>query len=209
MILDIDRRTLTLNGNLPAVGSNFSEQAESELIERLRAGDAEAFGALYRKHYAQIVRFTIYLMGDQSKAEELTQDVFVWLVKHPNAYESKLGSLPAFLKGVARNLLRRQLRQERRWHSLDELMSREQLAHEFLTSQNELSTEIDAGLLRKAIGKLALKYREAIVLCDLEGQSYEEAAGVLRCPVGTVRSRLHRARRLLTEQFTRDSRRGG
>ena len=76
-----------------------------------------------------------------------------------------------------------------------------------IAPRNELSNGVDVALLRKAITRLPLKYREAIVLCDLEGKSYEEAAVVLECPVGTVRSRLHRARRLLTEQFVPQDRR--
>ena len=185
-----------LDLNMPAMETNCSEQTEPVLMERFRAGDAEAFAAIYRRHYAEVARFAMYMVGDRSKAEELSQDVFVWLADHPNAYESRLGTLPAFLKGVARNLLRRQWRDERRWHSLDEIA-----AQELAAPREELSNGVDAALLRKAISSLPLKYREVIVLCDLEGESYEEAALVLQCPVGTVRSRLHRARRLLTEQF--------
>lgn len=207
MFLNLNLQTSSLNCDLPAMETNGSEQPESVLMERFRSGDAEAFTALYRRHYAEVARFAMYMMGDGSKAEELSQDVFVWLVDHPKAYESRFGSLPVFLKGVARNLARRRWRNERRWHSLDEMTRGQHAAQELIAPPKELSAVVDAAVLRKAINRLAPKYREAIVLCDLEGESYEEAARVLECPVGTVRSRLHRARRLLTEQFERNDRR--
>jgi RNA polymerase sigma-70 factor, ECF subfamily len=201
MLLDLDLRTLTLTCDSSAVEAKSAAPAESGLIERFGAGDREAFTTLYRRHYAEIARFAMYMTGDQSKAEELSHDVFVWLIDHPRAFQSELGTFPAFLKGVARNLLRRHWRNQRRWQSLDEMILRQPAAKELIAAGKELSTGVDAAVLRKAIARLPLKYREAIVLCDLEGDSYEEAAVVMRCPVGTIRSRLHRARRLLAEQF--------
>jgi RNA polymerase sigma-70 factor (ECF subfamily) len=183
--------------------TNSCKHTVSDLMERFRAGDREAFTMLYRRHYAEVARFAFYMTGEQSRAEELSQDVFVWLVDHPNAFEAGLGTLPAFLKGVARNLLRRRWRRERRWQSLEEFLLRQPGAKELIAPGKELSAGVDAEILRQGIALLPLKYRATIVLCDLEGESYEEAAVVLRCPVGTVRSRLHRGRRLLAEQFER------
>ena len=180
---------------------------KSHLIERFRAGDAESFTTLYRRHYAEVTRFAIYMTGEQSKAEELSQEVFVWLAEHANAYDAQFGTLPAFLKGVARNLLRRRWREERRWQSLDEMIAQQPAAKELIAHGKEFSIAVDAAILRKAIAKLPLNYREAIVLCDLEGESYEDAAVIMRCPVGTVRSRLHRARLLLAKQFEPNNRR--
>jgi RNA polymerase sigma-70 factor, ECF subfamily len=185
---------------LDSAGDQLGEP-ESHLIERFRAGDAESFTTLYRRHYAEVIRFAIYMTGEQSKAEELSQEVFVWLAEHANAYDAQFGTLPAFLKGVARNLLRRRWREERRWQSLDGMIVEQPAAKELIAHGREFTAAVDAVILRKAIAKLPLKYREAIVLCDLEGESYEDAAVVMQCPVGTVRSRLHRARLLLAKQF--------
>jgi RNA polymerase sigma-70 factor (ECF subfamily) len=63
--------------------------------------------------------------------------------------------------------------------------------------------------LLQAIAALPLRYREAVALCDLEGKSYEEASVILECPVGTVRSRLHRARGLLARKLEPENLRGG
>jgi RNA polymerase sigma-70 factor (ECF subfamily) len=196
-----------LTCNVSITDENSFAGLQQDLWDRFRAGDREAFTIIYRRYYAEVTRFAIYMSGEQSKGEELSQDVFVWLMDHPKAFDSQLGTLPAFLKGIARNLVRRQWRNERRWRSLEEMNLRQPEAKELIAPSEETSAGADAALLRKAIIRLPLKYRAAIVLCDLEGESYEEAAVALQCPVGTVRSRLHRARRMLAEQFDREDRR--
>jgi RNA polymerase sigma-70 factor (ECF subfamily) len=127
------------------------------------------------------------MTGDRDKAAEVTQDVFVWLIHHPGEFDPDRGELPAFLGGVARKLLLRERRDERRWLPLEAVRP----------SVPPADDTLDAATLRKAIAALPARYREVIVLCDLQGRSYEEAATVLCCAVGTVRSRLHRGRELL------------
>jgi RNA polymerase sigma factor (sigma-70 family) len=99
---------------------------------------------------------------------------------------------------VARKLLQRRQRSERRWLPFEAAG-----ASQFDTrdSAAEVAIAIDAESLRKAIALLPMRYREVIVLCDLESQSYEEAAVTLGCAVGTIRSRLHRGRELLARKF--------
>lgn len=207
MFLHAELWTPTLTCDVSITDESSFAGPQQDLWDRFRAGDREAFTILYRRHYAEVARFALYMTGEQSRGEELSQDVFVWLVDHPKAFDPALGTLPAFLKGIARNLLRRQWRNERRWRSLDEMTLRQPAAKELIAPSVAMSAAADAAVLRKAITRLPLKYRAAIVLCDLEGESYEEAAVALQCSVGTVRSRLHRARRLLAEQFERGNRR--
>jgi RNA polymerase sigma-70 factor (ECF subfamily) len=133
------------------------------------------------------------MTADPAAAAEITQDVFVWLIHHPNAYDPARGDLAAFLAGVARKLLLRRQAVERRWMPLDEAA---------LLPQQDPPPEPDTAALRRAIASLPARYREAVVLCDLEGKTYEEAAGLLGCATGTVRSRLHRARDLLARKLT-------
>ena len=171
MFLDLDLRTLNLTCNSTETQLGSLGDKESDLLGRFRAGDAESFTMLYRRHYEEVARFAVYMTGEQGKEEELSQEVFVWLAEHRNAYESGFGTLPAFLKGVARNLLRRRWRDERRWQSLDEMVSQQPSAKELIAPGKEFSAAVDAAILRKAIARLPLKYREAIVLCDLESAS--------------------------------------
>ena len=170
---------------------DFSDSSDGALIERFRTGDREAFAEVYRRHSAPVFRFALGMTGDAGKAGELTQDVFVWLIHHARQFDPERGDLGAFLGGVARKLLYHRERDERRWLPLAEAPARE----------SEASAEIDAAALRRAIALLPDHYREAVVLCDLDSKTYEEAAAVLECAVGTVRSRLHRGRELLARKL--------
>ena len=169
----------------------------SDLVERFREGDREAFAALYRQHFPAVFRFALYMTGDRVRAGEITQDAFVWLVRHPGEYDPKRGDLGAFLGGVARKMLHRQERIDRRWLPLDES------ARDGTDFAAGLERDQEAAELRRAIAALPERYREALVLCDLQGKSYEEAAAALGCANGTVKSRLHRARTLLAVKFQR------
>jgi RNA polymerase sigma-70 factor (ECF subfamily) len=170
--------------------------ADRHLIDRFRAGDREAFTALYRTHHPAVFRFAFHMTADPIKAGEITQDVFVWLIHHAAEFDSERGALAAFLGGIARKFVQRRQRSERRWLPFDAGS-----VFQFEAPAVDLTAAIDAESLRKAVALLPIRYREAIVLCDLESQSYDEAAAALGCAVGTIRSRLHRGRELLARKF--------
>jgi len=96
--------------------------AENEyaLLARFRAGDREAFTLIYRTHSPALFRFATHMTGDESKAGELTQDVFVWLIHHGDHFDPARGTLGAFLTGVARRMLLRRWQDERRWAPLED-----------------------------------------------------------------------------------------
>src|SRR5262249_7906060 len=156
------------------------------LIESFRAGDREAFEQLHQTYSPSVFRFVFYMTGDRRHANEITQDAFVWLLRHPASFDPDRGNLGALLRGVAVQLLRRERRNLLRWLPLREA-----------AAEAPAFESADIAALRRAIGRLPQRYREALVLCDLEGRSYEEAAASIGCAIGTVRSRLHRARELL------------
>jgi RNA polymerase sigma-70 factor, ECF subfamily len=167
---------------------------DRELVDRFRNGDRDAFAALYRTHHPAVFRFALYMTGDRDRAGELTQEVFVWLVHHAGAFDPARGNLGAFLGGVARQFLRRRRQDERRWLPLEE-------AGVQRNPPREIAEREDAADLWKAIATLPERYRETVILCDLEEMSSEEAATVLGCAVGTVWSRLHRAHALLLRKL--------
>ncbi len=173
---------------------------DRDLLRRFCVGDREAFTTLYRAHFPAVFRFVLYMTGDRLQAGEITQDVFVWLVHHPGDFDAERGELPAFLGGVARKLLHRRQQAERRWLPLDEaaFAPARDAGAEFTQGLEKLQ---DVQELRKAIAALPERYREAVVLCDLQEKSYQQAADELGCALGTVRSRLHRARELLVRKF--------
>jgi RNA polymerase sigma-70 factor (ECF subfamily) len=168
------------------------EAQDLDLLRRFRAGDRDAFTAIYRTHQACVFRFARLITGDRMKAAEVTQDVFVWLIHHPGEFDPERGGLSGFLVGVARKFLKRRYSEEQRWLPLEVDITAPEAVSE---------NDHDAERLRQAIAALPLAYREVVVLCGLEGKSYEHAAAIVDCAVGTVRSRLHRARALLARKL--------
>ena len=145
---------------------------------------------LYRRHQGPVFRFALHMSGSRETAEEVTQDVFLALLAGLRRYAQERGPLQPYLIGMARNQVRRYLAQAPAAAQPTTPCDQQQLLNE-ITAGQELAA------LRAAILKLPPNYREVVVLCDLEGLEYAQAAAHLGCAVGTVRSRLHRARAIL------------
>jgi len=176
----------------------MASPGDNELHARMRNGDREAFAELYQRHRRSIYGFALQMTAARELAEDVTQEVFMVLIGDTEGFDEQRGSLKAFLLGVTRNHVLRRLRQERSLVSLETADDHSIGVDEGkdLMVQSESISE-----LRRAILKLPAHYREVVVLCELQELSYAETAAVLGCAVGTVRSRLHRARQLLTERL--------
>jgi RNA polymerase sigma-70 factor (ECF subfamily) len=181
--------------------------SDDELLRLSTAGDEEAFVTLYRRRQGGVFRFALQMCGSQTIAEDVTQEVFMVLMRESNGYDATRGSLSSYLYGIARNHVLRSLDRNRPFVSMDDGDGDETngSVDEQLIAQdnplNELARSETIAAVRQAILALPSHYREVVVLCDLHEMSYVEAAEVLRCAVGTVRSRLHRARSLLIEKL--------
>ncbi|MGC2848405.1 MAG: sigma-70 family RNA polymerase sigma factor [Candidatus Acidiferrum sp.] len=177
-----------------------SNDKDDALLKRSAKGDEYAFTELYHRHQAPLYRFALRMTGSSWAAEEIVQDVFMMLVREPKKYDAKRGALGAFLYGVARNRIMKHLERTPRDFSLDDGdPSRENhpQLHEQMTPARWAELRERREQVRAAVLELPPEFREAVVLCELEEMSYDEAARALACPVGTIRSRLHRGRALL------------
>ena len=143
----------------------------------------------------KIFRFALHMSGSTTTAEEVTQETFLMLIHQPNRFDPARGEISAFLFGVARNLVRKHLERGRKFECMEDAGDERFSSGEDILGDLTRSENIEA--LKDAILVLPAKYREAVVLCDLQEMSYEAAAEVMECPVGTVRSRLNRARAML------------
>jgi RNA polymerase sigma-70 factor, ECF subfamily len=177
--------------------------SDGDLLRLLSGGDEKAFIEFYRKHQGAVYRFALHMSGKTEIAEEVTQEVFVVLMKSAKQYDHERGSVAAFLYGIARNFVLRALERERPYITvLDDPAG--DYAGRVVAEQDifgDLAQNERLETLRKAVLALPPAYREVVVLCDLHERDYAEVASALGCAIGTVRSRLHRARALLGEKM--------
>lgn len=175
------------------------DERDDVLLRRAAKGDENAFTLLYRRHQASLYRYALRMTGSAWAAEEIVQDVFMTLIRQPKKYDANKGEVGAFLFGITRNRVMKHLDRLPRELSLesqsDSGVSKEPadlLTPAFWAERRERVEQV-----RDAVLSLPAEFREAVVLCELEELSYEEAAEKSGCPIGTIRSRLHRGRALL------------
>jgi RNA polymerase sigma-70 factor (ECF subfamily) len=184
----------------PAAGTNresmLDQLSDAGLLQRMAGGDEEAFATLYRRRQGGLFRFALQMSGSAAIAEEVVQETFLTLIQQPELYDPKRGAVSSLLYGVARNFVLRHLERDRRFVTFEE-----EEWDEAGGSAVDLEGLEQLDKLRRALGSLPPKYREVVALCELEEMSYAEAAAVIGCRIGSVRSRLHRARELLLRKL--------
>ncbi|MEO6725758.1 MAG: RNA polymerase sigma factor [Blastocatellia bacterium] len=185
-----------------------TNRSDTDLLEMLRVGDESAFVALYRRRQSGIYRFALRMSGSESIAEDVTQEVFMHLMRGNGNFDATRGSIQSYLFGIARNQVLRRIERERAYFPITQ--DDEDTSPAIANSKCLIATHDPLGDLtrretidsvRQAVLALPAHYREVVVLCDLHEMSYQEAAEVLGCAIGTVRSRLHRARAILVERL--------
>jgi RNA polymerase sigma-70 factor (ECF subfamily) len=180
-----------------------SEDADSEWVARWQAGDAKAFEVLVKRHERRVYRLLLRMLGSTEEAEDAAQEAFLSLHRHGHRFRRE-ARFSTFVYRVAVNAaLNRRRSQGRARARYKELIQR-QAAGEHLPSapRDPESTASGAQVqarVQEALLCLPPDLRMAVILYDIEGQSYRDIAGVLGIPEGTVKSRIHRARNALRE----------
>jgi len=188
----------------------WDTESDGDLFLAASSGVEAAFLALYRRWQGNVYRFALRLSGSESIAEDVTQEVFLTVVNGAARFDPKLGPFRPYLYGITRNQVFRRFNRERIFAPLAE--ESETVAQETPQSPSigldplaALTRQETFASLHRAIGALPVHYREVVVLCELHEMNYAEAAHVVGCPEGTIRSRLHRARSLLLEKLRHPS----
>lgn len=178
---------------------NHSNSDDAKCMARLAEGDSVALRTLYERHGRALLRFSAAMCRSRQAAEDLVHDTFLALLRERSLFDPAQGTVFAYLCGVLRHRVARHYRQQKRWVALDpDVAGVADHAHDAASPLDEIArTELNQAF-RHAMLELPLPHREVIALCDLEELPYTTVATILDCPVGTVRSRLHRARALLT-----------
>jgi RNA polymerase sigma-70 factor (ECF subfamily) len=173
--------------------------SDEDLLSRIAVGDEDAFLVLYRRRQGAVYRFALQMSGSQALAEDVVQEVFLTLIRTPRKYDPALGSVPAFLLGIARNCVLRLLERDAGYVPMENDFEPPDAG--LSDPVTDLTRAQTIQRVREAVLALPPAYREALVLCDLQELSYRDAAAAAGCPEGTLRSRLHRARALLLEKL--------
>jgi RNA polymerase sigma-70 factor (ECF subfamily) len=189
----------------PATSGEARATGEAQFLERLRAGEAAAFDRLVAERSGEVYALLYRLTEDAEEARDLTQETFLRAFQHVERFRGD-ADLKTWLYRIAINQARNRWRWWRRRRrdatvSLDAPEGqREQPLGERLRDTESADPEQEAlarereTILRAALRTLATSYREAVILRDVEGLSYEEIAAALEISVGTVKSRLSRGR---------------
>ncbi len=179
-------------------------QPELALLARMKQGDEDAFVELYRRHKDAVYRLALLYSGSTANAADATQETFVFFMTRPNQYDPLRGTLAAWLCGVARNIARKSV------GGKEDATDPEALADDTALHDSHIDrdTPLDRVLraeaaeqVRRAVASLAPHYRDILILCELSELSYAEAAQVAGIDIGTVRSRLSRARAQLAQRL--------
>lgn len=191
-------------GNFLMVWPEYVAVTDDELLARTAAGDREAFAALYRRRRPDVYRFALHMCGAHATAEDIVQEVFLAVIQQAARFDPARAGALTWLLGIARNHVRRH--RAMTWaRRVTSWVSGHAPAID-LDPSIDIAQREEVAALRRLVAGLPIRYREAIVLCDLRELSYEDAAVVMRCAVGTVRSRLHRGRALLGERLKQHER---
>ncbi len=181
--------------------------ADSDLVERCLAGDESAWEDLVRLHTKRVYSIAYRFTGNDTQAQDLTQDVFLRVFRSLKSFRSGEGSFQVWLARLTRNLLidhYRRSKLERASDSIEDsvIVLESKMAVESRTDSRVVGREASE-LLQGALQKLSPELRETVILRDLEDLEYREIALALNVPEGTVKSRLNRGRAELARLLRR------
>jgi len=164
---------------------------EQVLVLRCQAGDREAFASLFERYHVPLKYYLRRLVNSPEKADDVLQTVWLTALREIGRLRHS-GAFRVWLYRLARNEALQQIRRDRRWREVEESLSvAEPDGHE------DQFTAEDAARVHSALAELSPAHSEVLVLRYLEELSYEEIASVVGCELGTVRSRLHYAKRAM------------
>ncbi len=186
------------------LASATEAQADHALLRAMQSGDGTAFETLYRKYQAAVYRFALLRSGSADTACDVVQDVFIGLMTGALKFDPLKGGLPGFLIGVARNFLLKRDEAQGRYVSTtrDDGEDAHQDADPAPTPLERVLANEAAEKVRAALAALAPHYRDVAILYEMHDLSYVEIAQVCNIDIGTVRSRLNRARTKLVSMLS-------
>ncbi len=177
----------------------YAHVSDEDLIERFQQGEAYAYDQIVRRYKDQLLNFVFRFLGNAEEAEDIVQETFLRVYRNRYAY-TRVAKFSTWIYTIAGNLARTELRRRkrRRLFSISTDMGLEdrdfEISDEVFNPEIHVDSAMQEELIQREISKLSPKFREVIILRDVQELSYEEISKIIRVPIGTVKSRVNRAR---------------
>jgi RNA polymerase sigma-70 factor (ECF subfamily) len=182
-----------------------SRPSDEDLIERFQNGDLYAFDLIVNRYKNQLLNFVYRFLGNAEEAEDLVQETFLRVYRNRKAYQ-KVAKFSTWIYTIAGNLAKTELRKRKRrkFFSISDLGYNEKdydISDEAYNPEKDVDGRMKEEIIHKEIDELSPKFREVILLRDVQQLSYEEISQIVNIPLGTVKSRVNRGRLKLQEKL--------
>ncbi len=179
-------------------GARDKRPSDEDLIERFQKGDLYAFDLIVKRYKDQLLNFVYRFVGNQEEAEDIVQETFLRVYRKRKAYK-RIAKFSTWIYTIAGNLSRTELRRRKRrkLFSVTDMGYEDrdyEISDEEYNPENYVEGVIQEEIIHKEINNLSPKFREVIILRDVQELSYEEISKIIRVPIGTVKSRVNRGR---------------
>lgn len=175
-----------------------SRPSDEDLIERFQKGDLYAYDLIVKRYKDQLLNFVYRFVGNQEEAEDIVQETFLRVYRKRHAYK-RVAKFSTWIYTIAGNLSRTELRRRKRrkLFSITDLGYEDrdyEISDEDFNPENQVDGVIKEEIIQKEIDQLSPKFRQVIILRDVQELSYEEISKIIKVPIGTVKSRVNRGR---------------
>lgn len=189
------------------------DQTDVEILSDVAGGDIEAYGHIVNRYKARLYNFVFRFVADRETAEDIVQETFLRAFRKRRDYRA-IANFSTWLFTIAGNLAKSELRRRKRWrlfslHKDEDDAGGFDLPDETFRPDTVTESSIADVQIHNAIRSLPANYRQVVLLRDVEGLSYQEIAEISGCPVGTVKSRVNRARLKLQQKLKNEGRDAG
>jgi len=182
-----------------------SRPSDEDLIEKFQNGDLYAFDLIVKRYKNQLLNFVYRFLGNAEEAEDLVQETFLRVYRNRKAYQ-KVAKFSTWIYTIAGNLAKTELRKRKRrkFFSISDLGYNEKdydISDEAYNPEKDVDGRMKEEIIHREIDDLSPKFREVILLRDVQQLSYEEISQIVNIPLGTVKSRVNRGRLKLQEKL--------
>ncbi len=175
--------------------------SDEELMVSLGKGNPLCLEVLVERYKLKIINFVYRMVGDLDQAEDIAQEVFIRVYRHRERYQP-IAKFSTWLYTIAANLAKSELRRRSIFNPISLTRLKGERLSSFKKGPDKALLEKELGQkIQEGIEKLKPKYRVPLILRDIEGLSYVEISQIVNCPLGTVKSRINRARLQLRERL--------